>query len=106
MLNSDNPFIRQFLAGESPGPALDGLVAEPTVGPARPRLTLAVVALLALVWRWLAHRAHALDGVNTFVSSSSPDYAATQAMYRQFGSDPVVVLVRAAADQADPASAT
>jgi hypothetical protein len=32
--------------------------------------------------------------LDTFVSSSSADYRATQTMYRQFGSDPVVVLVR------------
>lgn len=61
----------------------------------RERFLLRVIALvvLALVGAGLALTLTPSTAVNTFVSSSSPDYRATQAMYRQFGADPVVVLV-------------
>jgi hypothetical protein len=62
----------------------------------RRRFRVRVVALvvLALAGAGIAFTLTPSTSVNTFVSSSSADYGATQAMYRQFGADPVVVLVR------------
>jgi hypothetical protein len=51
--------------------------------------------VLALAGAGIALTLTPSTAIDTFVSSSSPDYAATQATYRQFGTDPVVVLVRA-----------
>ena len=59
--------------------------------------------MLALAGAGIALTLTPSTAVDTFVSSSSPDYAATQATYRQFGTDPVVVLVRAPL-QAAPAT--
>jgi hypothetical protein len=50
--------------------------------------------MLALAGAGIALTLTPSTALNTFVSSSSSDYGATQAMYRQFGSDPVVVLLR------------
>ncbi len=54
-----------------------------------------IVLALALVAAGAASTLTPATGLNTLVSSSSPDYRATSALYRRFGSDPVVVLVRA-----------
>ncbi len=59
------------------------------------RLRVALVLVLALAGAGIALTLTPSTAVDTFVSSSSSDYAATQATYRQFGTDPVVVLVRA-----------
>jgi uncharacterized protein len=60
----------------------------------RPR-RVAIVIVLALAGTALAVTLKPSTGIGTFVSGSSPDYQATQAAYRQFGADPVVVLVQA-----------
>jgi uncharacterized protein len=59
------------------------------------RLRVALVLVLALAGAGIALTLTPSTALDTFVSSSSSDYAATQATYRQFGADPVVVLVRA-----------
>jgi predicted RND superfamily exporter protein len=59
------------------------------------RVRVAVVAVLALAGAGIALTLTPSTGIDTFVSSSSSDYAATQATYRAFGADPVIVLVRA-----------
>jgi uncharacterized protein len=58
------------------------------------RVRVVALVVLALVSACVALTLTPSTSINTFVSSSSSDYRATQAMYRQFGSDPVVVLVR------------
>jgi predicted RND superfamily exporter protein len=55
---------------------------------------IAVFTLLALAGAGIALTLSPSTAVDTFVSSSSADYRATQSMYRQFGGDPVIVLVR------------
>ena len=50
--------------------------------------------MLALAGAGIALTLTPSTAVDTFVSSASSDYAATQATYRQFGTDPVIVLVR------------
>lgn len=70
---------------------LDGLRAGGRRGL---RVRVIVLAVLAVAGAGVALTLTPSTALNTFVSSSSPDYVATQAMYRQFGSDPVVVLVR------------
>ena len=60
----------------------------------RPRLVLAIALLLGLGGGALALRLHTTAATNTFVSSSSPDYKATQSFYRNFGEEPVAVLVK------------
>jgi hypothetical protein len=51
------------------------------------------LVVLALAGAGVALTLTPSTALDTFVSSSSSDYGATQAMYAQFGSDPVVVLV-------------
>src|SRR5579884_1269429 len=66
---------------------------------------LLAILVLALAGAGLALTLTPSTALDTFVSSSTPDYAATQAMYRHFGADPVVVLVRAPlADLLEPAN--
>ncbi len=60
----------------------------------RPRLTVLLVAVLTVACGLLALGLRPSAGTDTFVSSSSADYQATQADYRSFGSDPVVILIR------------
>ncbi|HYB23634.1 MAG TPA: MMPL family transporter [Solirubrobacteraceae bacterium] len=60
----------------------------------RPRLVLAVVVVLALGAAVLALRLRPTAATSTLVSSSSSDYQATQRYYRNFGEEPVVVLVK------------
>ena len=55
----------------------------------------AVIVALAVAGAAAALTLTPSTALDTFVSSSSPDYAATHATYRQFGADPVIVLVRA-----------
>lgn len=54
---------------------------------------IAVFTVLALAGVGIALTLSPSTAVSTFVSPSSADYRATQAMYRQFGTDPVIVLV-------------
>jgi hypothetical protein len=69
-------------------------VARTYGGPARPRLTLAVVALITIVCALVALRLQPSTGIDTLVSRSSADYQATQVDSREFGAAPVVLLVR------------
>jgi predicted RND superfamily exporter protein len=61
----------------------------------RPLLTIAIVLVLALAGGVLALRLKPSAATDTFVSASSPAYRATVQDERHFGSDAVVVLVRA-----------
>jgi hydrophobe/amphiphile efflux-3 (HAE3) family protein len=60
----------------------------------RPRLVLSIAVLLALGAGGLALRLKPSAATSTFVSSSSPDYQATQRFYRSFGEEPIAVLVK------------
>ena len=60
----------------------------------RPRLVIAIAAVLGLGAAGLALRLRPTAATNTFVSSSSPQYRATQRLYRGFGEEPIVVLVK------------
>jgi uncharacterized protein len=60
----------------------------------RPRLVIAIAIVLGLGAAALALRLHPTAATNTFVSSSSPQYRDTQTYYRNFGEEPIVVLVK------------
>ncbi len=60
----------------------------------RPWLTLAVAAALGLGGAALALGLSPSAATSTFVSSSSPQYTATQHYYRSFGEEPVDVVVK------------
>jgi hydrophobe/amphiphile efflux-3 (HAE3) family protein len=60
----------------------------------RPRLALALALALGLGAAALALRLHPTAATSTFVSSSSPEYQATQRYYRSFGEEPIVVLIK------------
>ena len=60
----------------------------------RPRVVLVVALVLGLAGAGFALRLHPTAEANTFVSSSSPDYRATQQFYSNFGEEPVAVLVK------------
>ncbi len=55
---------------------------------------LAIAVLLGLGAAGLALRLKPSAATSTFVSSSSPDYQATQRFYRSFGEEPIAVLVK------------
>jgi uncharacterized protein len=55
---------------------------------------IAIAVLLALGGGGLALRLKPSAATSTFVSSSSPDYQATQRFYRSFGEEPIAVLVK------------
>lgn len=55
---------------------------------------LAVAIVLALGAAGLALRLHPTAATSTFVSSSNSDYTATQRFYRNFGEEPIAVLVK------------
>jgi hydrophobe/amphiphile efflux-3 (HAE3) family protein len=61
----------------------------------RPLLTIGIVVALALAGGVLALGLRPSTSIGTFVSTNSPVYRATVADQRHFGSDAVVVLVRA-----------
>ena len=63
-------------------------------GARRPRLVIAIAVVLALGGAALALRLHPTAATSTFVSSSSPEYKATQRFYENFGEEPVAVLVK------------
>jgi hydrophobe/amphiphile efflux-3 (HAE3) family protein len=60
----------------------------------RARLVVAVAVVLGLGATALALRLSTTAATSTFVSSSSSQYRATQRFYRNFGEEPVVVLVK------------
>jgi uncharacterized protein len=60
----------------------------------RPRLVLAIAVVLGLGAAGLSLRLRPTAATNTFVSSSSPEYQATQRFYRNFGEEPIAVLVK------------
>jgi len=60
----------------------------------RPWLVIALAVALALGAAGLALRLHPTAAANTLVSSSSPEYQATQRFYRSFGEEPIAVLVK------------
>jgi hydrophobe/amphiphile efflux-3 (HAE3) family protein len=55
---------------------------------------VAIAVALGLGGGALALRLHATAATDTFVSSSSPQYGATQRFYASFGEEPVAVVVR------------
>jgi uncharacterized protein len=57
-------------------------------------MVLALVGVLALGAAGLALRLRPTAATSTLVSSSSADYKATQSFYRNFGEEPVVVMVK------------
>src|SRR5262249_4857562 len=59
----------------------------------RPRLIVGIAIVLGLAGAGLALRLKPSAATSTFVSSSSPDYRATQSFYRSFGEEPIEVLV-------------
>jgi uncharacterized protein len=60
----------------------------------RPRLIIVLAVVLGLGAAALALRLQTSAATSTFVSSSSSSYRNTQTFYRNFGEEPVVVLVR------------
>ncbi len=75
----------------SPARLLTALVGRVT---SRPLLTLALVGVLGLGGAALALGLTPSAATNTFVSSSSQQYRATQRFYDSFGEEPVEVLVK------------
>jgi predicted RND superfamily exporter protein len=65
----------------------------------RPWLVIAVAVVLALAGVGFALRLHPTAATSTFVSSSSPEYQATQRFYKSFGEEPVAVLVKGSLQQ-------
>ena len=65
----------------------------------KPWLTLAVAMTLALAGAMLALGLSPSASTSTFVSSSSPQYKATQRYYQSFGEEPVNVVVRGSLQQ-------
>jgi hydrophobe/amphiphile efflux-3 (HAE3) family protein len=60
----------------------------------RPRLVIAIAVLLGLGGAGLALRLRPTAATSTLVSSSSSEYRATQRFYRNFGEEPIAVLVK------------
>ncbi len=60
----------------------------------RPWLVLVLAAVLGLGAAVLALRLHPTAATSTFVSSSSPEYRATQGFYDSFGEEPITILVK------------
>jgi uncharacterized protein len=65
----------------------------------RPRLTVALAIVLGLGGAALAARLHPSAATSTFVSSSSSQYRETQRFYKDFGEEPIVVLVKGSLQQ-------
>jgi hydrophobe/amphiphile efflux-3 (HAE3) family protein len=65
----------------------------------RPWLTLALAAVLGLVGMVLALGLSPTAATSTFVSSASPQYAATQRYYQSFGEEPIDVVVKGSLQQ-------
>ena len=60
----------------------------------RPVLVLALATVLGLAGAAFALRLSPSAAESTFVSSSSPEYKATQKFYKSFGEEPIEVLVK------------
>ena len=60
----------------------------------RPRLVIAIAIVLGVAGTLLALRLHSSAATDTFVSRSSAEYRATQSFYRDFGEEPVQVVVK------------
>jgi hydrophobe/amphiphile efflux-3 (HAE3) family protein len=60
----------------------------------RPRLVIAIALVLGVGGAVLALRLHPTAASDTFVSSSSSQYKATQRFYGSFGEEPIEVLVK------------
>jgi hydrophobe/amphiphile efflux-3 (HAE3) family protein len=60
----------------------------------RPRLVIAVAIVLGLGGTAFASRLHPSAATSTLVSSSSPEYKATQGYYANFGEEPIAILVK------------
>ncbi len=75
---------------------LSALVAGAT---RRPLLTVAVAIVLGLGGAAFASRLHPSAATSTFVSSSSSQYKQTQRYYKNFGEEPIVVLVKGGLQQ-------
>ncbi len=60
---------------------------------------IAVAVVLGLAGAGLALRLRPTAATSTFVSSSNPEYRATQSFYRSFGEEPIAVLVRGSLQQ-------
>jgi hydrophobe/amphiphile efflux-3 (HAE3) family protein len=60
----------------------------------RPRLVIAAAIVLGLAGAGLALRLKPTAATSTFVSSSSSQYKTTQRFYRNFGEEPIEVLVK------------
>jgi uncharacterized protein len=60
----------------------------------RPRLVIAIAVVLGLGSAALALQLRPTVATDTFVSSSSAPYKATQSFYRSFGEEPIEVLVK------------
>lgn len=60
----------------------------------RPRLVLALAAVIGLAGVLLAVGLHPSAATSTLVPSSSAEYKATQSYYRSFGEEPITVLVK------------
>jgi uncharacterized protein len=65
----------------------------------RPRLVIAVAIVLGLAGAGLALRLKPTAATSTFVSSSSSEYKGTQRFYKNFGEEPVEVLVKGSLQQ-------
>jgi hydrophobe/amphiphile efflux-3 (HAE3) family protein len=71
------------------------LLAALAGGAARkPVLVIALAGVLGLGGAIFALRLNPTAATNTFVSSSSPEYRATQKFYENFGEEPIEVLVK------------
>jgi uncharacterized protein len=71
------------------------LLAALAAGAARrPVLVIALAAVLGLGGAIFALRLNPTAATKTFVSSSSPEYRATQKFYENFGEEPIEVLVK------------
>jgi predicted RND superfamily exporter protein len=60
----------------------------------RPLLVVVLASVLGLAGAALALRLRPTAAANTLVSSSSPTYKATQRFYKNFGEEPIAVLVK------------
>jgi hydrophobe/amphiphile efflux-3 (HAE3) family protein len=74
---------------------VSGILSRLAGGAARrPLLVIGVAAVLGRGGAGLALRLRPTAATSTFVSSSSPEYRATQSFYRNFGEEPIAVLVK------------
>ncbi len=70
------------------------LAALPGAATRRPVLVIVLATVLGVVGAAFALRLTPTAATSTFVSSSSPEYRATQKFYENFGEEPIEVLVK------------